>query len=61
MNKPLHYLYVTPVLYDPFGVDVPLNLDITHSPSTCLCNWQWLISALVALSDRTSLLPYIAV
>ncbi len=24
----------TPVLalYDPFGVDVPLNLDITHSP-----------------------------
>ncbi len=19
-------------LYDPFGVDVPLNLDITHSP-----------------------------
>ncbi len=27
----------TPVLalYDPFGVDVPLNLDITHSLTLC--------------------------
>ncbi len=33
----LHQKSVTPALalHDPFGVDVPLNFDITHSPKVC--------------------------
>ena len=52
----------TPVLalYDPFGVDVPLNFDITHSLTSafwwwsCLphsCVHQWHLSVYIACSD----------
>ncbi len=46
-NYKHHKLHLFLALYDPFGVDVPLNLDITHSQTPP--NHEVVVFALVGL------------